>query len=103
MYSRVTQLEIDTMRVDVDAAVELFRTDVLPALEEQDGYEGAVVLATADGKGLIVTMWETEEAAVAAAGFASGALEEHMTLFRAPPGREYYEVAFADVPAVAIG
>jgi heme-degrading monooxygenase HmoA len=103
MYSRVTQLEIDTMRVDVDAAVELFRDDVVPSLREQEGFEGAVVLATPDGKGLIVTMWEDEEAATAAAGLAADAIAGHITLFKSPPGREVYEVVFADVPAVAIG
>ena len=103
MYSRVTQLEIDTMRVDVDAAVELFREDVVPSLREQEGFAGALVLATPDGRGLIVTMWEDEEAAIAAAGLAADAVAGNMTLFKAPPGREYYEVVFADVPAVAIG
>ena len=32
MHSRVTQLEIDTMRLDVHEAAELFRTEVLPDL-----------------------------------------------------------------------
>ena len=103
MYSRVTQLEIDTMRFDVDAAVDLFREDVVPSLRAQDGFEGAVVLATPDGKGLILTIWADEEAATAAAGLAAAAVAGHMTLFKAPPGRECYEVVFADVPAVAIG
>ena len=103
MYSRVTQLEIDTMRVDVDAAVELFRDDVVPSLREQEGFEGAVVLATPEGKGLIVTMWEDEEAATAAARLAADAIAGHITLFKSLPGREVYEVVFADVPAVAIG
>jgi hypothetical protein len=102
MYSRVTQLEIDATRVEVTEAVELFKSEVLPRLHEQDGFEGCVVLATPEGKGMIVTVWESEEAAKAAHGFASGVLESYMTLFKAPPGREYYEVAFADMPGVAV-
>ena len=36
MYSRVTLLEIDTLRVDLESALELFRDRVLPKLREQD-------------------------------------------------------------------
>jgi heme-degrading monooxygenase HmoA len=103
MYSRVTLLEIDTLRITIDEATELFRAEVLPRLREQEGFVGAVVLATPEGKGMIVTAWESEAAAAAAAGFASGELERYMTLFRAPPGREYYQVVFAELPDVAVG
>jgi heme-degrading monooxygenase HmoA len=102
MYSRVTLLEIDTMRTTIDEAVALFENRVLPRLQEQEGYEGVVVLANPDGQGLILSVWETEEAAIAAAAFASAALEEHVTLFRSPPGREQYEVVLADMPGVAV-
>jgi heme-degrading monooxygenase HmoA len=103
MYSRITLLEIDTVRIGVDEAVELFKTEVLPKLREQEGYEGVAVLATPEGKGMIVTVWETEEEAADAAGFASAALERYMALFRSPPGREYYEIAFAELPGVTVG
>jgi hypothetical protein len=98
MYSRVTLLEIDTLRTTIEEAAELFKEDVLPRLREQHGFVGAVVLATADGKGMIITTWESEEAAAAAAAFASAELGRYMTLFKAPPGREYYEVVFVDMP-----
>jgi hypothetical protein len=101
MYSRVTLLEVDTMRTSTAEALGLFTEDVLPALQEQDGYEGVLVLTTPEGKGMIVSFWESEEAADAATAFATGAVERHLTLFRAPPGREHYEVAFADLPVVA--
>jgi hypothetical protein len=102
MYSRVTLLEIDTMRVGMDEAAALFREQVLPGLREQYGYEGAVALATPDGKGMIVTFWDTEEGARDASGFASAELERYVTLFKAPPGREVYEVAFADMADVVV-
>jgi heme-degrading monooxygenase HmoA len=98
MYSRVTLLEIDTMRIGVAEAVELFRTDVQPALSALPGYEGSTVLANPDGKGMIVSYWTTEEDAQNAVEFASGELERHVTLFKSPPGRGHYEVAFADFP-----
>lgn len=98
MYSRVTQLEIDTMRIGLSEAVSIFDDDVLPGLREQPSYEGSIALITPEGKGLIVTFWETEEGAADASGFASEALERFTTIFRAPPGREVYEVAVADLP-----
>jgi hypothetical protein len=100
MYSRVTLLEIDTLRVDMDDAAALFREQVVPGLREEDGYEGAIALATPDGKGMIVTFWDTEEGARDASGFASEALERFVTLFKAPPGRDVYEVAVADMAGV---
>jgi hypothetical protein len=102
MYSRVTQLEIDTMRVDVDEAAWLFREHVIPRLREQEGYEGAIALSTPEGKGMIVTFWETEAEAQDVSGFASAELERYVTMFRSPPGRELYEVAFADLAGVSI-
>jgi hypothetical protein len=102
MYSRVTLLEIDTLRTTVLAAVELFEDRVLPRLREQDGYEGVIVLANPDGKAMLVSVWADEEAALASAGFASGALEEFVTMFRSPPGREGYDVAFAEMPGVVV-
>ena len=98
MYSRVTLLEIDTLRTTVDEAVELFDRLVLPNLRAENGYEGVVVLANPDGKAMLVSIWETEEDAAASAAFASAALEQFVTLFRAPPGREQYELRLAEMP-----
>jgi hypothetical protein len=102
MYSRVTLLEIDTVRIDLEEAVARFRDEVVPGLKEQDGYEGCVVLTTPEGKAMLVTLWETEEAARAAAGFATGELERFMLFFSAPPGREHYEVAYLELPEGAV-
>ena len=103
MYSRVTLLEIDTMRVAIDDAAALFRErGRAAASREQYGYEGAVALVTPEGKGIIITFWDTEEGAQDASGFASGELERFVTMFRSPPGRELYEVAFADMAGVVV-
>jgi hypothetical protein len=102
VYSRVTLVEIDTMRVDIDEAAELFRTEVAPRLAEQGDYTGAVALVTPEGKGMIITFWETREGAQDASGIASAELERNMTMFRSPPGRELYEVAFADMVGVVV-
>jgi hypothetical protein len=101
MFSRVTLLEIDTMRVSMDDALAVFTEQVHPRLAELEGYEGVLVLTTPEGKGMLVSFWESGEAAEASARFAGGELERFVTLFRAPPGREHYEVAFAELPDLA--
>lgn len=103
MHARATLLEIDTVRVDVDAAVARFEREVLPALREQDGYEGVLVLVNAEGPGMIVSLWRSEAAMEAAAGFAAEALAAFATIFRSPPGRERYEVRVADGSPRSLG
>jgi heme-degrading monooxygenase HmoA len=96
----VTLLEIDTVRMDMLAALKMYEDQVMPELKEQPGYRGALVLTTPEGKGVLVTFWETKENAEAGGdtGFYPATLERYMTLFRSPPGRERYEVAFAELP-----
>jgi heme-degrading monooxygenase HmoA len=107
MYARATALEIDTMRLGVDDAVALFRDAVLPELREQPGFRGTYVLATRDGKGLLLSFWDTAEAAAADSdsGFYAGVIERYVTLFKSPPGRESYEVMLSELttPTVAVG
>lgn len=101
MTARVTMAEIDTIRMSLEAAIERFEQLVLPSLREQDGYDGAYVLVTPDGKALVLTFWESDEAAQAgiASGFHAEQVAKFATVFRSPPGRETYEVAVADAPA----
>jgi hypothetical protein len=102
MYSRVTLLEIDTARIALDDAVALYRSEVVPRLEEQDGYAGSIVLTTPEGKAVLITLWESETAALAAESFASGELERYTMLFASPPGRSHYQVAYLDMQAVSV-
>jgi heme-degrading monooxygenase HmoA len=100
MVARVTLAEVDAVRTSMDAALDLFRTSVVPALQQQQGYEGCYVLTTPDGKALVMTFWSDETAADA--GLESGYYAEQVrkfgTFFRSPPGRETYEVGIAEVP-----
>ena len=41
MYSRVTLLDVDTIRTDVDDVLEQFKDDVMPRVREVPGYEGS--------------------------------------------------------------
>ena len=106
MVARVTLAEIDAVRMSVESAVHLFRDSVVPALREQDGYEGVYVLLSEEGKVLALTFWESDEAADAgiagSRSFYAEQVNKFVTLYRAPPGREMYDVVLADAPAVTI-
>lgn len=98
MYSRVTPFELDTVRRPLHEAVAYFREAVLPELREQPGYEGLHVLVNPDGKGLVVSLWTEQEDAEEGLrnGFYAAQVDRFVALFRAPPGREGYDVALSD-------
>lgn len=106
MIARATLAEIDPVRMSVDQAVAVFRDSVVPALREQDGYEGVYVLLSEEGKVLALTFWESEEAADAgiagSRSFYAEQVGKFVTLYRSPPGREMYDVVLADAPAFSI-
>jgi len=103
MVARVTIAELDPLRMSISEATDVFRNSVVPALREQDGYEGVYVLVSPQGQALALTLWRDEEAADAGLeggrSFYSEQLEKFVTIYRAPPGREHYEVVVADLPA----
>ncbi len=105
MYARVTLLEIDTLRATVDAALEKFRDRTLDRLRSQPGYRGVWVLATPEGKALLMSLWETEAQADVEAdhNFYGQELGHFATLFRSPPGRDEYEVLLVDEPTEKLG
>jgi heme-degrading monooxygenase HmoA len=102
MVARVTSAEIDPVRMSVDQAVEVFRESVVPALHEQEGFEGVYVLLSPEGQVLALTFWSDEEAADA--GIAGGRsfyaeqIEKFVTIYRSQPGRETYDVVVAEAP-----
>ena len=65
MFARVTLFEIDTLRISLDAALERFKEMVLPETRKQPGYGGVYLLRTPEGKGLVMTLWASQETAVA--------------------------------------
>ena len=105
MVARVTLAEVDTLRMRLEDAIELYKQSVIPALREQEGYEGVCVLATPEGKAVTITFWESEEAAEAGvvSGFYAQQVEKFVTFFRAAPGRESYDVMISEMPGVRIG
>ncbi len=98
MYARLTLLEVDTVRSSMTAALAKFEAEVAPRLRAQPGYRGVFVMTTPDGKGALLSLWDTAEEAATEGdhAFYAQALGAFATLFRAPPGRERYEVVYAD-------
>jgi len=65
MHARVTLFEIDTLRIGLDEALELFKQRVLPKLRQQPGCEGVMALDTPEGKGMLISFWDSEAASAA--------------------------------------
>ncbi len=101
MFARVTAFDIDLVRISVDEALQRFKALILPAVRQQPGYEGCYILNTAEGKGLLISLWSTSEAAEAgvASGYYDEQVRQFLTFYRQPPGREHYEVIFTETPA----
>jgi hypothetical protein len=99
MFARVTLFEIDTTRLPLQEGEQLFTEQVLPRVRQQAGFRGVYLMRTPEGKGMVLTLWESEEAAER--GIESGFYQEQVgtfvTFMRQPPGREQYEVVLAEV------
>ncbi len=106
MVVRATEAEIDVVRTNPADAIALFEESVIPALHEQDGYEGCYVLLSEEGKMLVLSFWTSDEAARASrlSGFYEDQIEKFsdLVVFRAAPGREAYDVVVAETPQEAI-
>jgi heme-degrading monooxygenase HmoA len=105
MVARVTVAEIDPVRQDPRQAVARFESELVPALHEQDGYEGCYVLLSEEGKVVVVTFWATDEAANATrtSGFYQSQIDKlaDFVIYRSAPGREAYDVVVSDTPVTA--
>jgi heme-degrading monooxygenase HmoA len=104
MFARVTTFEVDTVRVDVSEALERFKELVLPELRKQPGFKGLQVLTTPEGKGMLLSFWESEASAMSGVqnGFYNEQVSKLMMFIKQPPGREHYEVIYSEGAALAI-
>ena len=74
-----------------------------PALHEQPGYDGVYVLLSPEGQALVLTFWESEEAADAGLAGRQELLrrasrEVRDALHARRPGATTYEVVLAEAP-----
>jgi len=105
MVARVTVAEIDPVRQNPARAIQRFERELIPALHEQEGYEGCYVLLSEEGKVLVISFWSSDESARVSqsSGFYQSQIDKlsDLVFFRAPPGREAYDVVVAEAPVIA--
>jgi heme-degrading monooxygenase HmoA len=82
---------------EIDEAIRQIRENVLPSVEQLDGYKGAYFLVDRqNGKSLSMTLWESEEAMRASEETANSLRSEVAeALGTQMVGVERYEVAVA--------
>ena len=106
MVVRATEAEIDVVRTNPNDAITLFKESVIPALHEEEGYEGCYVLLSEEGKLLVLSFWTSNETARATrlSGFYQEQIEKFsdLVVYRQAPGREAYDVVVAEAPQGAI-
>ncbi len=97
MYARVTTLEASPDRMD--DATRHVRDQVLPQLQQQDGFKGLIALGDRQsGKLLGVAFWESEEALRASEEAANSLREESAEAMSGTiAGVERYEVGFVEM------
>jgi heme-degrading monooxygenase HmoA len=102
MHARVTTFEVDTVRTPVSEALERFKELVLPELRKQPGFRGLEVLSTPEGRGMLLSFWDSEAAAMQAVqtGFYNEQVAKLVMFIKQPPGREHYEVIYSEGSAV---
>jgi heme-degrading monooxygenase HmoA len=100
MFARVTFFGIDTLRISPDDALELFKELVVPETTKQEGYQGMYVIRTPEGKGMIISFWSSEEAAMSGvlSGYYDEQVRKFLSFYGSAPGREHYEVVLEDMP-----
>jgi len=97
MFARVSTFE--GAPEHVDEQIRYAREQVLPALEELEGFSGILGLADRQsGKVLAVTLWESEQAVRASEEAANQLRDESAeTASETIAGVERYEVTFAEL------
>lgn len=94
MFARTTIMQgrAETM----DEAAKIFRESVIPAAKQQKGFKGALFLTDPKtGKGISVTMWESEEDLMAgeSGGYFRDQIAKFGPLLAGPPTRDVFVVS----------
>ena len=100
MYTRVSTIQGPTDRID--EGIDTMREIILPAVKQIDGFKGVLNLIDRQtGRGLVVTLWETEEALKTSEEQANQLRRQAAESIGATsePTVERYEVAMYEVEA----
>jgi heme-degrading monooxygenase HmoA len=96
MYARVAQVRIQPERVA--EAIAIYEKRVVPALTEQAGFRGVLLLTQPEsGRGISITLWDSEEDRTSGevSGFYQAQLAQFAGMFSESPVRDAYEVAIS--------
>jgi heme-degrading monooxygenase HmoA len=96
MYARVSMAP--TVPGKADEIIGIYRDSVVPACKQQNGFKGLYVLTDRkSGKGLTISLWETEAdmTAAEASGFYQQQVAKFKDVLAGPPVKEAYEVSVA--------
>lgn len=95
MVARVTYVRVNPE--DVDEAVAHFDESVIPAAEQEEGFNGALLLVKEDGHALVIDLTDTLEHARAneRSGFYQSQVAKFADKIVDRPTRELYEVRVA--------
>lgn len=94
MHARVVTVQIRPGKLP--GAVQIYRDSVAPALAGLPGFAGGRLLTDPiTGKGLMLTLWESEAdlRALEASGWFQEEVARFQAVLGAPPSREDYEVS----------
>src|SRR5918998_2922379 len=99
MHARMTSMEGSSERLD--EGLREIREDVLPQLQQQDGFKGFIVFDNRqNGKLIGFSLWESEQAMRASEEVADRTRRESAeTMSGTIAGVERYEVALFEVPS----
>src|ERR671920_2557353 len=103
MHARVTTIEGSSERLD--EGLREIKEEVLPELQQQDGFKGFVVFDNRHNGELIgFTLWESEQAMRASEEVGERTRRESAeTMSDTIAGAERYEVALFEVPSAGGG
>jgi heme-degrading monooxygenase HmoA len=93
MFGRVITIQVDPG--DMDKTISIYGDDVIPALKQQEGFVGALLLGDRKtGKNVSITMWDSEESLNAGlqSGFTKEQIDKFSPVFKAKPTPEDLEI-----------
>lgn len=103
MYARVFRFEADPGKTR--EGIEIYQDGYIPEAEQEQGFVEAVLLGDrVTGKGMSISIWESERAARASEqnGFVQQVIARFAGVLLKPPSMEGYEVmASSEIKAAA--
>ena len=84
----------------MNEAIAIFRDSVIPAVSQQQGSRGSILLTDPNtNKAIAVALWDTEAdaAAVVTSGWRQEQIDKLASVIAEPPVREVYEVSVRQV------